>query len=301
MRKLFPSLLLVILYKITVGQVDSSYQKVVFGNNLQHTYNPALTSQMGKHVARTDLFTYRQPNNGNAHITWLDGYHTQLGKHGIGVTLHYIGNTLYDNWSYSLQYSYRFQLLKKKQFWQNTFFSFGGEFGATSFEINHETLKYADQIDPQFGFIYDTSEPKSGSILYPNITGGFTLRSNRLYIASHFQNIQAINNTNWDYQLMFMQTHHYGLKVWQHKHFQTWLTGNITNSFPVPIIVAYGPTVSYKNAVFTYAYNTFNQHQIRLGYFENDFRVYAEWVPIPIVNNHIFRFGLAYSIQSLWQ
>lgn len=283
------------------AQRDTTFHQVVFGTNVQHTYNPSLTALLGRYVVRTDLMVHQQNGAPNSHLTWLDGYHTQLGRHGIGAVLHYIGNSTYNNWIYGLQYAYNFKPSKNKVFWKNTNISLGTQLGVISTQSNSQILLYGDQIEDQYGFVFPTTEKRNDNIfIAPSINIGFTLQSNRVYLTSQFQNIQNIDLNQVGYYLLPLQSHHWGFKAIQYKKVQFWGTGSIVKSAinPTPLF-SFGPSLAYKTFAFTYNYHLINQHHIRLGYFHQNFRAYAEWIPIPSTEANIFKVGIAQSFNFL--
>ncbi len=292
-----------------VAQNDSSGCFDVYRNEVHPTLNPALTSDMGKHIIRTDV-QFRRNNftsNDDPFFYWQAAYSTQWRKHGFGIISKNVPSSqlVYYN-AIGLQYAYGFGL-GKNSFWKNTKLNMGVGLNMSQYKSNFDEYIFGDQINGNQGVVRNTTEtPINGSYLYPTIDAGLTLRSPKFYLASTFYHINSIYKGFYqsvgslERMNINIQT---GAKLFELKKVSSWITYDLLIAENTDRYGQIGLNITYHHFIVSYKTRNYGTQLIQLSYIHPRLRVYAQYQNTPnefvsYFNYGIFSTGIALGITK---
>ncbi len=291
------------------AQNDSLGYFDVYKNEVQQTLNPALVSDMGKHIVRGDVQWRRSTFDNNEHplFYWQTSYSTQWRRHGFGIKSQNIPSSqlIYSN-TIGLQYAYGFGL-GKNTFWKNTKLNMGVGLNVTRYKSNFDAYTFNDQMDDNQGVVRPTSEAHvNTSILMPTIDAGLSIRSRKFYLTSGFYNIAG--STTGFYQStgsfegvnIHIQT---GAKLFEYKGFSSWLTFEELFSETTDWYAKIGLSAAYKHIIVTYKTISYDAQSLQVSYVHPRLRLYVQYQNTPneftsYINYGIFSTGIALGITK---
>lgn len=291
------------------AQNDSLGYFDVYKNEVQQTLNPALVSDMGKHIVRGDVQWRRSTFDNNEHplFYWQTAYSTQWRRHGFGIKSQNIPSSqlIYSN-TIGLQYAYGFGL-GKNTFWKHTKLNMGVGLNVTRYTSNFDDYVFNDQIDENQGIVRPSTEiPINSTYLYPTLDAALTLRSRKFYLVSAFYNIAS--SKDGFYQSLgslekvniHIQT---GAKIFEYKGFSSWLTYENFFSETTDRYAKIGLSAAYKHVIVTYKTTSYDAQSLQVSHVHPRLRLYVQYQNTPneftsYINYGIFSTGIALGITK---
>lgn len=296
LRKIIPLLLTsvaVILFNDEGKSQDPEFSQF-YANPLY--LNPALA---GMNVCPRIVMNYRNqwPGMGKAYANYNASYDQHIDKisGGLGVLINMdnAGDGMLKTTQASLMYAYSLQAAK------DLFFSLAVQATFYQKSLNWDLLRFGDQIDPQFGFVYPTKEvpPENPTIIFPDFSTGMAFGWKGILhggvAVHHLSQPQMAFYSQNDNRLPMKYTGHLGVNISLKRYGQ-----GFSGDEEPDVYIA--PNVLYQQQGEFHQINA-GIYFIRLpivigGWFRHNFENPDAVIILAGINHRNFRMGYSYDI-----